>query len=78
MIKRNNIVNKIVAYKQSRIYMRDMQLFFEEWKLYTKHRKVEAQLVIKRQKSMVSTAFVGLQQYKEMSQLKKTVRVRIF
>lgn len=77
MIKRNNIVNKIVAYKQSRIYMRDLQLFFEEWRLYTKHRKVEAALVIKRQKALLSTAFGGWQQYKEMSQLKKTVQVRI-
>jgi len=77
MIKRNNIVNKIVAYKQTRIYMRDIKTFFDEWKLYAKHRKVEAALIIKKQKATRATAFAGMQQFASMNKLKKTVKLRI-
>jgi len=77
MLRRNSIIGKILIFRNSEHYLRIVQSFFTEWKVYTKHRKIGGQLLRKHNLTMEEAAFSTLSQYKDMRILKKTVKVRI-
>jgi len=75
MLKRNSIIAKILSYKGSRIYFRNMQHFFSQWKSFVNNKKMERVLDKKQKRDQLITAFENLRQYTEMRQLKNTVKV---
>jgi len=78
MLKRNSIIAKILSYKESRIYRRNVQTFFCQWKTYTNHQKMERILIKKKRTDQIRMAFESLRQYTEMRLLKDTVKVKTY
>lgn len=78
MLKRNSIIAKILSYKESRIYRRNVQTFFSQWRTYTNHQKMERILIKKKRTDQIRMAFESLRQYTEMRLLKDTVKVKIY